>query len=54
MRKRRSRQRGAVAVEYAAVLLMVGIPLMGGLAAGGVKMIANYRATRAAVLNPRP
>jgi Flp pilus assembly pilin Flp len=46
--------RGAVMVEYAFLLVAVGVPAIVGLTAGGVKMLANYRQGRDAILAPFP
>ncbi len=54
MRWIRARRRGAVMVEYAFLLVAVGIPAVAGLTAGGVKMMASYQAGRDAILAPFP
>ncbi len=41
-------------VEYALLLVAVGIPAMAGLTYGGVKMLQNYRTARDAMLAPFP
>lgn len=55
---RRSRhlanRRGAVLVEYAFLLVAVGIPTMVGITAGGVKMYANYQRQRALIMQNTP
>ncbi len=50
----RARRRGAVMVEYAFLLVAVGIPAVAGLTAGGVKMMSSYQAGRDAILAPFP
>lgn len=52
--RRWNRRRGAVMVEYALLLVAVGIPAMAGLTYGGVKMLQNYRTARDAMLAPFP
>jgi hypothetical protein len=47
-------RRGAVLVEYALLLVAVGIPTMVGISAGGVKMYANYQRERAITLQNTP
>ena len=46
--------RGAVMVEYAFLLVAVGMPLVIGLTLGGLALHHNYRTTRAVVLSPLP
>ena len=46
--------RGAVMVEYALLLVAVGIPAMAGLATGGLGMYKQYVRARNAVLSPIP
>lgn len=46
--------RGAVMVEYALLLVAVGIPTVAGLTAGGVKMLDQYQTARDAMLAPFP
>ncbi len=41
-------------VEYAMLLIAVGVPAVVGLTAGGVQMLANYRDARDAMLAPFP
>ena len=48
------RRRGAVLVEYAFLLVAVGIPVLAGLMAGGGIMLKNYREGRNAMLAPFP
>lgn len=50
----RRRTRGAVMVEYAFLLVAVGIPAVAGLTAGGVKMLDQYQTARDAMLAPFP
>jgi Flp pilus assembly pilin Flp len=50
----RARRRGAVVVEYALLLMAVGVPAVVGLTAGGVQMLTNYRDARNAMLAPFP
>jgi Flp pilus assembly pilin Flp len=53
---RRSRHtlRGAVMVEYAFLLVAVGVPTVVGLTAGGKKMYDGYKNGRNAMLSPFP
>lgn len=48
------RARGAVMVEYAFLLVAVGIPAMTGLAVGGKRMYDNYIDARSHILAPFP
>jgi hypothetical protein len=41
-------------VEYAFLLVAVGIPAMAGLASGGIRMHKNYVVARDAMLAPFP
>jgi Flp pilus assembly pilin Flp len=50
----RRRRRGAVMVEYAFLLVAVGIPTVAGLTAGGKTMYDNYKVARNAMLSPFP
>jgi len=50
----RSRPRGAVMVEYAMLLVAVGIPAMAGLSAGGLGMYNQYVRARNSILSPMP
>lgn len=54
MRWIRKRRRGAVMVEYAFLLVAVGIPAMAGLFAGGRDMYRSYRTARNHILAPFP
>ncbi len=54
MRWIRARRRGAVMVEYAFLLVAVGIPAIAGLTFGGAKMMAKYQEGRDAMLAPFP
>jgi Flp pilus assembly pilin Flp len=47
-------RRGAVLVEYAFLLVAVGIPTMVGITAGGAKMYANYARQRALIMQNTP
>ena len=49
-----ARGRGAVLVEYAFLLVAVGIPTMVGISAGGMKMYASYQRERAMVMQNTP
>lgn len=55
MKARRNRKwrRGAVLAEYA-VALLVAIPAVAGMAAGGYQMLENYRGMKAAIKQPGP
>ena len=48
------RARGAVIVEYALLLTFVAVPTMMGLSLGGVRMLAEYRSSRALIMAPVP
>lgn len=50
----RTRSRGAVLVEYALLLTFFAVPVMAGITAMGVRLLADYKATRAAILAPMP
>lgn len=52
--RRRSRQRGAVLVEYAFLLAAIAIPAMMGIVAGGAAMLKEYQQARAHILRPFP
>jgi hypothetical protein len=52
--RRRPRQRGAVMVEYAFLLVAVAIPAMVGISAGGVGMLKKFQATRSQILQTVP
>ncbi len=54
MRWFRAHHRGAVVVEYAMLLIAVGVPAVVGLTAGGLQMVTNYRTARNAMLAPFP
>ena len=49
-----NRRRAAVLVEYALLLTFVAIPTMMGITAGGLTMLASYRASRAQIQAPTP
>lgn len=51
---RRSIARGAVMVEYAFLLVAVGIPTSAGLVAGGKYLYDGYISGRDAMLSPLP
>lgn len=53
-RRSRARSRGAVLVEYALLLTFFAVPVIAGVTAGGVRMLNNYKATRAEILAPNP
>lgn len=53
-RRARARRRGAVLVEYALLLTFFAVPVIAGVTAGGVAMLANYRRVRAQILMPNP
>ena len=53
-RMARSRSRGAVMVEYALLLSFVAVPIVIGLTAGGVQMLALYKQSRDYTLLPTP
>ncbi len=48
------RTRGAVMVEYAVLLMGVGMPAAAGIVAGGTKMLREYHAARDMLLLPIP
>lgn len=41
-------------VEYALLLMAVGVPAVVGLTAGGVQMLSNYKDARDSMLAPFP
>ena len=51
---RRNGARGAVAVEYAMLLVMVAIPTVVGIIADGVNLLKDYKTGRSAILAPSP
>lgn len=53
-RNRRRKQRGAVLVEYAFVLVAFAIPAIAGLLAGGRVMYNDYVSTKGNVMGPLP
>ncbi len=53
-RLRTRRSRGAVMVEYAFLLVAVGVPAVAGLYAGGKQLYENYVVARNHVLRPLP
>lgn len=53
-RRARARGRGAVMVEYALLLVAVGIPAIAGLSAGGLATYNTYVRARNAMLLPIP
>ncbi len=46
--------RGAVMVEYAFLLVAVGVPAVAGLTAGGKSMYDGYKKGRDSMLSPFP
>jgi len=54
MRWMRARSRGAVMVEYALLLVAVGIPAIAGLSAGGLATYNTYVRARNSMLLPIP
>jgi len=52
--KLRRNRRGAVAVEYALLLVAVAIPAVTGIVAGSVTMLQNFQQGRADMLDPKP
>jgi hypothetical protein len=48
------RSRGVVAVEYAFLLVVVAVPTIFGVYAGGVQLLSNYDQGRAAIIGPAP
>jgi len=52
-RLRRNR-RGAAAVEYVLLLILVAVPTIIGITSGGVIMLNGYRTGRDAMLKPTP
>jgi Flp pilus assembly pilin Flp len=50
----RARRRGAVLVEYALLLVAVGVPTLAGLMYGGTQMYQNYLTARESMLSPFP
>ncbi len=53
-RRVRARSRGAVIVEYAFLLTAFALPVMAGIAAGGVAMMREYQELRDHLLRPFP
>ncbi len=53
-RRARTRTRGAVMVEYALLLVAVGIPAIAGLSAGGLATYNTYVRARNSMLLPIP
>jgi hypothetical protein len=53
-RPRARGRRGAVMVEYAFLLVAVGVPAVVGLAAGGRTMFKSYQTARNSMLSPFP
>jgi hypothetical protein len=51
---KRRRTRGVVIVEYALLLVGLGIPFMTAAIAGGVKMVHGYTITRNLLLHEGP
>lgn len=45
---------GAVVVEYTMLLMFVALPIVAGLAAGGIVMLKEYRMARDLILLPVP
>jgi len=55
MKRRLNRKdRGAVLVEYTLLLTAFAIPVMMGLAAGGVAMMKDYQSARDNIIRPFP
>jgi hypothetical protein len=52
--RRLTRKRGAVMVEYAFLLVAVGVPAVAGLTAGGKTMYEGYKTGRNSMLSPFP
>jgi len=52
--KLRRNRRGAVAVEYALLLVAVAIPAVAGIVSGSVQMLQNFQQGRAEMLDPKP
>lgn len=52
--RRRGASRGAVMVEYAFLLVAVGVPAVAGLTAGGKTMYEGYKTGRDAMMSPFP
>ncbi len=50
----RTRVRGAVVVEYSFLLLFFALPVMAGIAGGGVAMLRDYQKTRQAIVESGP
>lgn len=50
----RKSSRGAVLVEYALLLTFFAVPVIGGITAGGIQMLNQYRTARTEILNPLP
>jgi hypothetical protein len=52
--RRSTRSRGAVMVEYAFLLVAVGVPAVAGLTAGGKTMYEGYKTGRNSMISPFP
>lgn len=52
--KRRHKSRGAVLIEYTLLLTFFAVPVMGGIAAGGVTMMKDYKQARDYMMRPFP
>jgi hypothetical protein len=50
----RMRTRGAVMVEYAFLLLTVGMPVAAGTIAGGKALLSEYKTARTFIMLPIP
>jgi hypothetical protein len=50
MSLKRSKTRGAVMVEYAFLLLAIGLPTAAGMVAGGKSMFSQYKTGRNQIL----
>lgn len=50
----RRMRRGAVMVEYAFLLVAVGVPAVAGLTAGGKTMYDGYKKGRDSMISPFP
>lgn len=50
----RARSRGAIMVEYALLLVAVGVPTVAGVTLAGVKMFDQYGKARTAIIQANP
>ena len=54
MKRRATRARAAVMVEYALLLTFFALPVCAAVTAASIRMLEGYRSTRRAMLAPFP